>query len=116
LTGAPPIHKKGSLCKDMSSKRKDLYCGDIVNTLGWEDHQFQWSQAYKWYLSLPPEEKELNKVWSSGIALVGCIPEVVDFKELVLWCADKFDTERRIIQIQGKPLISLAPSVFRRML
>jgi hypothetical protein len=112
----PPIHKKGNQCKDMSSKRKDLYCGDTLNTLGREDHQFQWSQAYKWYLALPLVEKELNKVWSSSITLVGCVPEVEDFKELVLWCTDKFDTERRIIQIQGKPPISLSPSVFRRML
>jgi hypothetical protein len=42
--------------------------------------------------------------------------EVVDFKELVLWLCNKFDSKRRVIQIQGESLISLAPLVFRRML
>jgi len=37
-------------------------------------------------------------------------------KELLLYCDDKFETERRMIKIQGKPSISLPPSVFRRML
>jgi hypothetical protein len=71
---------------------------------------------YKWYKALPPTEKKTNQVWTSGIALAGCVPEVTDFKELVLWCVDKFDTEKRIIQVQGKQPISLAPSVFTRML
>jgi hypothetical protein len=52
----------------MSSKRKELYCGDTINTLGREDRQFQWSQAFKWYLDLPHGEKKLNKVWTTGIA------------------------------------------------
>jgi hypothetical protein len=100
----------------MSNKMKDLYCGDIVNTLRCEDHQFQLSQAYKWYFSLPHIKKELNKVWNLGIALDGYVPEVENFKELLLWCIDKFDTMRRIIQIQRKLPISLFPSVFKSML
>jgi hypothetical protein len=43
------------------------------------------------------------------------VPEVYDFKELILWCVDKFDKERRIIQLQGETPISLAPSIFKRM-
>jgi hypothetical protein len=39
-----------------------------------------------------------------------------DFKELVSWCIDKFDKNQRIIQLQGESPISLAPSVFKRML
>jgi hypothetical protein len=52
----------------------------------------------------------------SGIALAGCVPEVYDFKELISWCIDKFDKNQRIIQLQGESPISLAPSVFKRML
>jgi hypothetical protein len=48
-------------------------------------------------LTLPLEENNLNKVWTSGIALTGCVSEVADFEELVLWCTDKFDVERRAI-------------------
>jgi hypothetical protein len=81
----------------MSSKRKELYCGDTVNTLRQKDHKFQWSHAYKWYSNLPSEENNLKKVWTSGIALARCMLEVDDFKELVLWCTDKFDIGRRIV-------------------
>jgi hypothetical protein len=98
----------------MSSIINDLYCGDTLNTLGQEYHRFQWSQYYKWYLALPPTNKEINKVWILFIALVGCVPNATDFKELVLFCVDKFDTKRRIIQIQGNTPISLTPSVFKR--
>jgi hypothetical protein len=44
-----------------------------------------------------PSQRRKKKVWISGIKLVDCVPEVMDFKELVLWCVDKFDTERRIM-------------------
>jgi hypothetical protein len=43
------------------------------------------------------------------------VPEVYDFKELILCYVDKFDKERRIIQLQGESPISLAPSIFKRM-
>jgi hypothetical protein len=65
---------------------------------------------------VPHSEKETNQFWSSCIALASYVLEVMDFRELVLWCADKFDTERRIIQVQGKKTISLAPSIFIRIL
>jgi hypothetical protein len=41
----------------------------------------------------PPIDKEPKKVWSSRIVLYKCVPEVVDFKEFVLWCVNKFDTK-----------------------
>jgi len=62
------------------TERKELYYSDIVNTLGWEDHQFQWSHAYKWYSTLSSEEKKYNKVWTSSISLVNFLSKVVDFK------------------------------------
>jgi hypothetical protein len=61
-------------------------------------------------------EKNSNQIWTSGISLAGCIPEVYNFKELISWCIDKFDKNKRIIQLQGESPISLAPSVFKRML
>jgi len=48
--------------------------------------------------------------------LEGCIPEVSYFKDLVLCCVDHFNNDKRIIQLQGKMPISMAPTVFRRML
>jgi hypothetical protein len=83
----------------MSSRRKELYCGDTLNTLGLKDHKFYRSQAYNWYKALPPTEKETSQVWSSGIALASSMPKVTDLKEPFLWCVEKFDTERRIIQV-----------------
>jgi hypothetical protein len=46
----------------MSSKKKEVFCGDTLNTLGREDQQFQWSRAYKYYKSLPPAEKKMNLI------------------------------------------------------
>jgi hypothetical protein len=60
--------------------------------------------------------KEFKQSLDFGIALVGCMPEVSDFKELVLWCTNKFNNEKRIIQLQGRTPVSLAPTIFRRML
>jgi hypothetical protein len=111
----PPI----SIAKSneiMSSKKNELYCGDTLNTLGRENQEFQWSQAYNYYKALSPTEKKTNLIWTSGIALAGCVPEVTDFRELVQWCANKFNSEKRIIQLQGQQPISLAPSIFSRML
>jgi hypothetical protein len=44
------------------------------------------------------------------------MPKVSYFKELILLCVDNFNNEKRIIQLQGKTPISLAPTIFRRML
>jgi hypothetical protein len=58
----------------------------------------------------------LNQVWTSRIALTDCVPKVHNFKELISWRIDKFDKNQRIIQLQGESPISLAPSIFKRML
>jgi len=42
--------------------------------------------------------------------------EVSYFKELFFCCVDKLNIEKRIIQLQGRALVSLAPTIFRRML
>jgi hypothetical protein len=100
----------------MSSKKKELYCRDTLNTLGREDQEFQWSRAYNYYKTLSPVKKKMNLIWTLGITLAGCVPEVTDFKEVVQWCAYKFNSEKRIIQLQGHQPISLSPSTFSIML
>jgi hypothetical protein len=52
----------------------------------------------------------------SGITLEGYILEVYDFKDLISWCIDKFEKNKKIIQLQGEYSISLAPLVFKRII
>jgi hypothetical protein len=65
---------------------------------------------------LPLPERNENKTWTSGIALVGCVPEVFNCKDIVSWCIDKFIQNQRVILLHNKSHISLAPSTFRKML
>jgi hypothetical protein len=96
----------------MSSKKKELYCGDTLNTLGHEDQEFQWSREYNYYKALSPAREKDEFNLDFRIALVGCVLEVTYFKEVVQWCAYKFNCEKRMIQLQGHQPISLAPSIF----
>jgi hypothetical protein len=63
--------------------RKEPFCGDIVNSLAKEDKNFHWSASYQWFLNKSPEEKKNDRLWTTGLVNVGCVPEVFDFKELV---------------------------------
>ena len=58
----------------------------------------------------------MNLIWTLGITLACHVLEVTDFKEIVQWCAKKFNFEKRIIQLQGHQPISLAPSTLSRIL
>jgi hypothetical protein len=58
----------------------------------------------------------VNQVWTSWISLASCVPQFFDSKVLVSWCMDKYDKNHRIIQPQGESPISLAPSVFNKIL
>jgi hypothetical protein len=55
----------------------------------------------------------MDLIWSSGITLVGCVPEVTDMKDIFQWCKDKLISERRIIQMQGHQDIYLTPTFFK---
>ena len=55
-------------------------CGDTVNIFGCEDQNFQWSRAYSYYSTSAAENQV---IWTCGISLVGCVPEVFYYKELV---------------------------------
>jgi len=61
-------------------------------------------------------ERNGNKIWTSGIALVGCVPGFLNSREIVYWCVDKCDQNQRIIQLQGESLVSLSLSIFKKML
>jgi hypothetical protein len=51
-----------------------------------------------------------------GIACVGCVPKSFDCKEIVTWCVDKFVQNRRTIMLHNGSPISLAPSIFKKLL
>jgi hypothetical protein len=69
--------------------RRQQFCGDTLNIFGREDQNFQWSRSYWYYATFPLPGRNENKIWTSGISLVGCVPEVFDCKEIVSWCTDK---------------------------
>jgi hypothetical protein len=99
-------------------RKKEPFYGDIVNSLMHQNKEFHWSTTYQWYSSLTPEQKVANNIWTTGLAKVGCMPEAFDFRELVSWCASRFDSKHRMIQVvpEGRNLILLTPKVFRKML
>jgi hypothetical protein len=100
----------------MTTRINEQFCRDTINSFGRKDQIFQWSREYKYYSSLSPPERSSNQIWTSGISLAGFVPEVSNTKELVSWCIDKFNKNKRIIQLQGESPIYLSPSVFKRML
>jgi hypothetical protein len=58
----------------------------------------------------------MNVIWTSGISLFGCVPEVFNFKEIFAWCVEKYVPNQSIIKLQGQSSISLSPQVFRKIL
>jgi hypothetical protein len=97
-----------------TTMRKQHFCGDTLNLFAREDQNYHWSRSYWYYSNLL--DKENNKVWTSGIALVGYVPEVFECKDIITWCIDKLVQNRRTIPLQSESLVSLAPSVFKKML
>jgi hypothetical protein len=61
----------------METSSKQHFCGDTLNIFGHEDHNFQWLRAYSYYSS-PPVDKDI--IWAYGIACVGYVPKVFDYK------------------------------------
>jgi hypothetical protein len=55
-------------------------------------------------------------IWTSGIARVGCVPEVFDSKEVVSWCTEKYILGQRIIPLHDHSPVSLSPRLFHEML
>jgi len=46
------------------------------------------------------------------------MPKIFEVEELVSWCASRFDSKSRTIQVavEGKNLVPLTPKIFKRML
>jgi hypothetical protein len=63
-----------------NKKKKEPFCGDIVNSLAHECRDFQWSIVYKWYFDISQGDKLKKNSWMSGKVNIGCIPEAFDFK------------------------------------
>jgi len=61
-----------------------------MNTFAREDPKNQWSRIYKYYSSLSPREN-CNDVRVFGIAKAGCVLEVFDEKDSIIWCIDNFE-------------------------
>jgi hypothetical protein len=53
--------------------------------------------------------------WTFRIVRVGCVLEVFDTNDLVIWCTDKFEKYQRIIKMNGCSSISLGPPTFKKM-
>jgi hypothetical protein len=84
-----------------------------LNIFGCEEQKFQWARAYSYYSS-PSSQMEV--IWTSRISRVGSVHEVLDYKELVSWCAEKYIPSHWIIQLQYHYPISLSPQMFHKML
>jgi hypothetical protein len=69
-------------------------------------------------LNKSAEEKKTDKLWTTGLVNVGCVPDIFDCKELVSWCARRFDCRTRMIKVttKGKNPVLLTPKVFNKML
>jgi hypothetical protein len=99
----------------MMARRKEIFCGDTLNTFGQEDTKFHWSKEYKYYSTLLVPKRNVNDIWTSKIAKAWSVPEFFYATKLVSRCVGKYDKNQRIIQLQGQSPISLAPSTFNKM-
>jgi len=99
----------------MTTRRKERFCGDTLNTFKWEDPKYHWSRAYKCYSRLWPPERNSKDISTSGISKACCVLEVFDATKLVSWYIDKYEKNHRIIELQGQSPISLAPSTLKKM-
>jgi hypothetical protein len=54
----------------------------------------------------------------SWILKSGCVPKAFDFRELVIWCAKRFDSKHPLIEVKKirRNLIPLTLNIFRRMI
>ena len=77
----------------MEATTRQLFCGDTLNIFGHEDKKFQWPKAYSYYSS-PPAQKDV--IWASGIARIGCAPEIFTVKNL-LHCAWRSTCQARVL-------------------
>jgi hypothetical protein len=92
----------------MSNKKKrPLLSINTYNLLSQNDREYHWSRAYLWYVDQHLEERMQNKIWSTALANVGCMPKVFHALDLVSWCSKKFELGTHIIHLSGASEISV---------
>jgi hypothetical protein len=64
-------------------RRKDPFCGDIVNSLTCQEKDFHWSIAYHCFLSLNLKQKLKKNIWTIALVNVDCMTEFFYFKEMI---------------------------------
>lgn len=101
----------------MDAKKRNPFSGDTLNSLVKDGLQFHRSKAYWHYKRLIVEETPSTGIWYSGIGKFGCMPQVFNFSDLILWCSKMFDSTNRVIQVGegGKTPIYLTPHIFQKM-
>lgn len=63
------------------------------------------------------QEKNNDKIWSTRLTNVACVPEVFDFREIIYLCTYKFDLTKKTIRLSAKDTsISLSLETFRWIL
>ena len=92
---------------------RQQFCGYTVNIFGRRDQNFQQSRAYFYYSSCFSQN---DVIWTSRIARASYVPEVFDCKEVVSWCAKKYNPIQIIITLHDHSPVSLSPQVFCNML
>jgi hypothetical protein len=85
-----------------NKKRTEPFCDDTINSLAKDNKDFHWSTSYKWFLSKTVKEKQTDKLWITGLVNVGYVFVVFDYKELIFWCARRFNSRTRIIKLTTK--------------
>ena len=95
-------------------RKKEISCGDMLNSLAKIDKWFHWSKEYSWYSDFPIEDTYSKHLKAIGLVKVGCMPEVFSVLELVLCCFKHFNATKRVFRVgeSTMPPISLSPIIF----
>lgn len=74
----------------VNRESKEVIFTNTFNLLGVVDENFHQSIAYERYVNLPMEEKNGNKIWTTGLANAACVPTIFYFMGIVHLCAEFF--------------------------
>jgi len=68
------IDSEGVFSYKTNMVSKESIYTDTVNSLGIVIEKFHWLISYERYVNLSTNEKNTNKIWTSGLANVACLP------------------------------------------
>ena len=99
-------------------KKTHPFFNDIINSPARDNKNFHWSTSYEWFSRKSEEENQTYKIWTTWLVNVGCVPHIFNYRELVSWCAQRFDCRTRMIKvtIKGKNPVLLTLKVFNKMI